>query len=90
LPRRIVRHFGLVRESGVRIETIESGSPAAGSDLARGDVIVALDESPIANLDDLQRMLVGDAIGRRVEVRVVRRDRVLVVPVTPKESAPRR
>jgi S1-C subfamily serine protease len=90
LPRRIVRHFGLVRESGVRIETIEGGSPAAGSDLARGDVIVAADESPIANIDDLQRMLVGDAIGRCVELRVVRRDRVLVVPVTPTESTPRR
>ena len=90
LPRRIVRHFGLVRESGVRIETIEAGSPAAGSDLSRGDVIVALDESPIANIDDLQRMLVGDAIGRAVDVTVVRRDRVLTLPVTPRESPPRR
>ncbi|HET9046196.1 MAG TPA: trypsin-like peptidase domain-containing protein [Casimicrobiaceae bacterium] len=89
LPRRIVRHFELARASGVRIETIESGSPAAGSELARGDVIVGLDGMPIANVDDLQRMLVGDAIGRVIEVRVVRRDRVLTVPVTPKESAQR-
>jgi S1-C subfamily serine protease len=90
LPRRIVRHFGLVRESGVRIETIESGSPASTSDLARGDVIVAIDDAPVANVDDLQRMLVGDAIGRCVDVRVVRRDRVVTVPLTPSESAPRR
>jgi S1-C subfamily serine protease len=90
LPRRIVRHFDLGRESGVRIETIESGSPAATSELARGDVIVALDGAPIANVDDLQRMLVGDAIGRRVEVRVVRRDRIVAVSVTPRESVPRR
>jgi S1-C subfamily serine protease len=90
LPRRIVRHFDLARASGVRIESLESGSPAAASDLARGDVIVALDGTPIANIDDLQRMLVGDAIGRVVEVRVVRRDRVVVVAVTPKESTPRR
>ncbi len=89
LPRRIVRHFALPRESGVRIETIESGSPAGASDLARGDVIVALDDVAVASVDDLQRMLVGDAIGRRVDVRVVRRDRVLAIPVTPKESAPR-
>ena len=71
-------------------ESSRSGSPAAASGLARGDVIVALDGAPIANIDDLQRMLVGDAIGRAIEVRVVRRDRVVVVPVTPKESTPRR
>ena len=88
VPRRIVRHFGLVRESGVRIESIEHGSPAASADLQRGDVIIALDGQPIATVDDLQRLLVGDAIGRTIEIRVVRRDRVLAVPLTPRESEP--
>ena len=88
LPRRIVRHFGLVRESGVRIETIEPESPAASAELQRGDVIIALDGQPIATVDDLQRLLVGDTIGRTVEIRVVRRDRVLALPLTPRESEP--
>ena len=90
LPRRIVRHFGLVCESGVRIESVERGSPAAAGDLRRGDVVVAVDGAPVATVDDLQRLLVGDAIGRAVEVMIVRRDRVLALPVTPRESAPRR
>jgi S1-C subfamily serine protease len=88
LPRRIVRHFGLVRESGVRIESIEQGSPAAAADLQRGDVIISLDSQPIATVDDLQRLLVGDTIGRSIEIRVVRRDRVLELPLTPRESEP--
>jgi S1-C subfamily serine protease len=88
LPRRIVRHFGLVRESGVRIESIEESSPAASADLHRGDVIIALDGQPIATVDDLQRLLVGDTIGRTIEIRVVRRDRVLDLPLTPRESEP--
>jgi len=29
MPRRVVRHFGLTIESGVREETLERGSPAA-------------------------------------------------------------
>ena len=91
LPRRIVRHFDLARESGVRIESLESGSPAAASGLARGDVIVALDGAPVANVDDLQRMLVGDAIGRaRRGARGAARSCRSTLPVTPKESAPRR
>jgi len=88
LPRRIVRHFNLVRESGVRIESIESGSPAAIAQLRRGDVIIALDGQPVATIDDLQRLLVGETIGRQIDVSVVRRDRVLAVSLTPRESEP--
>src|SRR5436305_11969509 len=57
LPRRIVRHFQLARESGVRIESIESGSPAAAAGLATGDVIVAIDDAPVADIDEPQTRL---------------------------------
>ena len=43
LPRRIVRHFGLAAESGVRVETVEGESPAARAGILAGDVIVTLD-----------------------------------------------
>jgi S1-C subfamily serine protease len=86
LPRRVVRHFDIARESGVRIESVESGSPAASADLRPGDVIVALDGAPIATIDDLQRLLTDDAIGRRIAIRVVRRDRLVTVDVMPRES----
>jgi S1-C subfamily serine protease len=86
LPRRIVRHFELPRESGVRIETVERGSPAAAAGLARGDVIVALDGIPVPDIDTLQRVLAADVIARAVEILVVRRDRTLTVSVTPEES----
>ena len=86
LPRRIVRHFDLPADSGVRIESIERGSPAASAGLARGDVIVAIDGAPVRNIDTLQRVLGADVIGRSIEVQVVRRDRTLTVTVTPEES----
>ncbi len=87
LPRRIVRHFDLPAESGVRIESVERGSPAADAGLVRGDVIVAVDGMPVPDIDALQRALGADAIARSVEVSVVRRDRRLAVVVTPVESS---
>ena len=90
LPRRIVRHFGLPRESGVRVESVERGSPAADAGVARGDVIVALDGDPVPDVDTLQRLLAADAIARPLAMTVVRRDRTLALTVTPAESAPRR
>jgi S1-C subfamily serine protease len=86
LPRRVVRHFALPRESGVRVETVERDSPASAAGLARGDVIVALDGTPVPDIDMLQRLLAADAIGKPMEVLLVRRDRTLTVAITPVES----
>lgn len=90
LPRRVVRHFDLPRDSGVRVETVERGSPAAAAGVARGDVIVALDGTPVPDVDTLQKLLAADAIARPLAMTVVRRDRTLALTVTPAESAPRR
>jgi S1-C subfamily serine protease len=87
LPRRIVRHFGLERESGVRIEHVERGSPAADAGLDAGDVIVSLDARVVGTIDDLQRVLGADSIGRTLEVAVVRRDRVIRATVVPVDAA---
>jgi S1-C subfamily serine protease len=89
LPRRVVRHFGLARESGVRVETVEPGSPAAIGGIATGDVIVAIDAMPIADIDDLLRALGSEAIDRAAEVTAVRRDRLVRASVTPRERAVR-
>ena len=87
VPRRIVRHFALPRESGVRIETVERESPAAVAGLARGDVIVVMDGTPVPDVDTLQRLLAADAIARPIEVLIVRRARTLSLTITPAESA---
>ena len=83
--RRVVRHFGLLRESGVRVDVVEPGSPAAEAGFARGDVIVALEGAPVADIDDLQRALQGDAIARHLEFRVLRRETLLTLAAVPRE-----
>jgi S1-C subfamily serine protease len=83
--RRVVRHFALARESGVRVDVVEPGSPAAEAGFARGDVIVALGGAPVADIDDLQRALHGDAIARPLEFRVLRRDALLTLAAVPRE-----
>jgi S1-C subfamily serine protease len=85
LPRRVVRHFGLLRESGARIESVEPDSPAARGGLRTGDVIVALGDSTIGGVDDLQRVLTGGRIGDAVAIIVLRRDQRLALSVTPRE-----
>ncbi len=65
---------------------MERGSPAADAGVAQGDIIVSLDATPVPDIDSLQRLLAADAIARMLPLVVVRRDRVLTLAVTPRES----
>ena len=87
IARRIVRYFELPAGTGVRIDAVEPGSPASQAGIQRGDIVVAVDGSPITDVDALQRALGADAIARSIEIAVVRRDRKLALAALPRESS---
>jgi S1-C subfamily serine protease len=51
---------------------VVDGSPAARASIRSGDLIVALDGVPVGDARDLQRLMVGDVIGRSVDALVWR------------------
>src|SRR4051812_44867500 len=69
LPPQLATRTG--RRTGVRVAEVVPGSPAAGG-LLPGDLVLTLDGQEVANSSDLQRLMVAEAIGRRIEVTVVR------------------
>ncbi len=85
LPRRVVRHFELARDTGVRIQSVERDSPATAAGITRDDVVVGVDDAPVANVDDLQRALGAEAIGREMRLVVLRRGRKLSLAAMPRE-----
>jgi S1-C subfamily serine protease len=88
LPRRLVRHLALGHETGVAVVSTEDGSPAAAAGLRSGDVIVALDDIPVAGIDDLHRLLTAARIGLPARLMVVRGTELLTMEVTPRERRP--
>ena len=86
IARRIVRHFALAHESGVRVSSVERDSPAAKAGIRDGDIIVGFGDAAVTGIDDLHRMLTGGLIGDGVDVTVLRRDRRLTLRVTLRES----
>jgi len=87
LSRRTVRHFDLPIESGVRVTSVEPGSPAHSAGLEDGDVIVAWDDKPVASIDELHRMLTEQYLDRAAEVTLLRRTQKLTRRITPVELA---
>jgi S1-C subfamily serine protease len=83
LPPRLARKLG--RASGVEIVQVVEGGPAARAGLRPEDLIVELAGTPIEGMDELQRVVVNDLIGRPVDVAVIREGRERRLSLVPAE-----
>jgi S1-C subfamily serine protease len=83
LPPRVARETQ--QEAGVEIVQVVEGSPADRAGLRMEDLILGVDGEPTEGMDDLQRIMVGEAVGRPVAMRVYRDGRVLDLEITPTE-----
>jgi S1-C subfamily serine protease len=72
LPVRVVRHFQLSTDTGVYVMDVTPNSPAQVAGLRDGDVIIAINEEPIASINDIHHRLNKESIGRRFEVVLLR------------------
>jgi serine protease Do len=83
LPPRLARELG--RKSGVEIAQVVEGGPADQAGMRAEDLIVELEGTPIESMDDLQRVVVGEVIGRAVRAKVVRGGRERELELVPAE-----
>jgi serine protease Do len=83
LPPRAYARYG--RRSAVEVVEIVPDSPAARGGLRPEDLLLDFAGAPLERVEDLQRMLSADMIGRRSELTALREGRELTVAVTPAE-----
>jgi S1-C subfamily serine protease len=83
LPAALAHDLG--RGRALEVVQLLDKSPAASAGVRPGDLIVELDGRPIEGVADLQRLLVGELVGRRVGLRVARGNKVVELPLTPSE-----
>jgi S1-C subfamily serine protease len=83
LPPRLVSRYG--RRSAVEVVEVVDRSPAAVAGLRPEDLILGLDDMPVEGVNDLQRLMSGELIGRTVTASIFRQGRELRVPLVPAE-----
>jgi S1-C subfamily serine protease len=86
LSRRRVQLSHLGASGATLVTEVVPGAPASRGGLRAGDIIIALDESAVAGVDDLQRMLTAESIGRAIDVAILREGQRLSLPITPSEA----
>jgi S1-C subfamily serine protease len=85
LPPAVRAQVG--RPSGVEVIGVDPDGPAAAAGVRPEDLIVSVDGRPVERMDDLLRLMVGDAVGVAVTLGIVRAGRAIEVALVPAELA---
>jgi len=85
LPPAVRAQVG--RPTGVEVIGVDPDGPAAAAGVRPEDLIVAVDGRPVERMDDLLRLMVGDAVGVAVTLGIVRAGRPIEIALVPAELA---
>ena len=82
------RYFPDLKQ-GVVVNGIQPGTPAAGSDLRAGDVIMKVDDVPVSLSRELQREVLSKKVGQSVKLELWRNGKISFVTVRTGEQPDR-
>lgn len=71
--------------TGLQVAGVSDGSPAAEAGLRRGDIVVELDGQRVVTTTAVQKLMVENAIDRRIEITVWRNGALVDVVLQPRE-----
>jgi S1-C subfamily serine protease len=83
LPPRVTAETG--RETGVEVVEIVEGSPADKAGLRPEDLILEVDGQQVMSARDLQRLMLPEAIGKEIVIKVFREGSSVDLHATPEE-----
>src|SRR5207248_7399038 len=73
------------RANGLRVAQVMRGEPADRAGLRAGDLLLSAGGSPVEKAQDLQRLMFGEAIGRPLQITVMRNGALVDVIAEPSE-----
>lgn len=72
LNKQLGEYFGVEKARGALIQEVEEDSPAEKAGLKAGDVIVAIDDEKVRDVDDVIEIIGDTDAGEKVEIAVLR------------------
>jgi S1-C subfamily serine protease len=75
----------LSQKTGMRVEQVVPGGPAARAGLRVGDLLLSANHEAVSSAQTLQRLMLGDAIGQPLALTVLRSEALIDVIATPEE-----
>ncbi|HEX7667222.1 MAG TPA: trypsin-like peptidase domain-containing protein [Polyangiaceae bacterium] len=87
---RLQRHHQLENGTAIFVTAVEPNGPASKAGLRDGDMIVRFADKAISSVDDLHRILTDDAVGKSLEIQVLRGSAKHTFAIQPMNDGQRR
>jgi len=78
----LAKQFGLSKSTGALVTEILKGSPAEKAGIKRGDIITEVDKKEVKNVEALRNMIAQSKVGSRIQLKVIRDGKLIVIAVT--------
>lgn len=85
LPLRVIHYNKLKGMQGVKVENLHARKHINNKELKKGDIVVEFNGSPVNSIDNLQRFLNEDTIGKKVSLGILRKGYKQDIEVVPGE-----
>jgi S1-C subfamily serine protease len=72
LPDSLVTALSLSHQQGLMVVNVESRSPAEQGGIILGDILVKIEDTPIARLRDIQGYLEPQNVGKTIHIQLIR------------------
>lgn len=72
LPDNLKTSLNIQQDSGLIIFSVEPNGPAAQSGTHIGDILIALDTTPVTDINEIQGLLTGDHVGKPIQAHIIR------------------
>jgi S1-C subfamily serine protease len=72
IPAPVIRSLNLAHKTGVGVLELTENGPATRAGLKPGDLILSLNNQPVASIFQLQRQLTGEVIGKDIPLTALR------------------
>ncbi|MFL6447440.1 MAG: S1C family serine protease [Bryobacteraceae bacterium] len=87
IPASLREKLALNHEGGLIVLSVEPESPAEKAGWQLGDILVAMNGTPMVDVDELQAVLRGDSVGRRASALLIRGGEKIESEITIEERA---
>lgn len=72
IPAALAQAAGVSQEQGLVVVGLEPGGPAEAAGFFVGDVILGINDQPVASVEEFQGQLSGDLVGTQAAIKVIR------------------